>query len=831
MAETFIHEELSAREEAALRESFHPDLARSDISEFEENVPGGLDPFISEDEVHQHDAEPPGVSIFATLIERLLARFQFDAIDTRITIVNPQNSSFTLIVPDIRYSTESQATPSQVPEGGVHEPAEKVTLGEVRKVTITGATVTTRCMRPSSPKPLAASPAKSPDTASGNAVLSTPSSPTTPITPSPPAHSEPELSHSQAYSPEYSPEVPQIRSLPSPAEPSSPYHSDSSDMDEETQMFMSQSIAMLPPRPISPASSVASSMYQSAISTSAPDTGLDDIPEEAPQSRSSTPSPPERVEAVEEEASRSPVETVESPIATPPASRSPVSSPFQRRLDIRNAEIEDETVLSLGSEPIEIRLTTPSPRPPPVPQPSPSSTPSNAQHDSRAASRATTDDSAPRQDRMRVDLTMGTIACALSASQIRSVIDIAEVWTSHSPVPSPPQVPKPAGEASSPSPFDDLEGALRVRGIVMLLLSSSRTSASSPDDALTEFFSRPLVPPRLPGGYVRVHIEGISSSLSIRPGDVITKGRRTSSGRDAPSVSASLTISEISAFAFLPPPSPGADMSACPILVMDPHLPSQYTPGHVHPSLDTSSEHSASLPAFDIIDWTHPSQRSSGAKLSWWRTKPSAPPRPSSQSARRDAEPSESSSPPSARPFPVVLPSSPGRLGLAGLSLSPGKSHQPIPKPTPPALTVKFRPAAKDHRDAADVQVTLAPVHVFLDAGAIFGPVQDGKSEVLRFVEELAGSRDTQQTQGPVDAEPVESDEDTEGEGSRPGTPRAPGLRGFREDDAERERRRLEQLVLDDLDLGYDYRKPTAQTQTTPRSRRIKVDSELLPHK
>lgn len=110
----------------------------------------------------------------------------------------------------------------------------------------------------------------------------------------------------------------------------------------------------------------------------------------------------------------------------------------------------------------------------------------------------------------------------------------------------------------------------------------------------------------------------------------------------------------------------------------------------------------------------------------------------------------------------------------------------------------------------------------------MLSPARDGKSELLRFVEELAGSREPQQTQGLADAEPAESDDDTEDGGSRPGTPRAPGLRGFREDDAERERRRLEQLVLDDLDLGYDYRKPSAQTQTTPRSRRIKVSGETL---
>lgn len=817
VAETFIHEELSAREEAALRESFHPDLDRSELSESEDIVPGGLDPFISEDEVHQHDAEPPGVSIFATLIERLLARFQFDATDTRITIVNPQESSFTLIVPDIRYSTESQATSSTIPEGDTRVPDEKATAGEVRKVMITGATVTSRCLRPPTLQPITALPTSSSRTASVHAVSPKSTTPTTPIDQSVIAHDEGNSPDSHAHTPD----VLQSSGSPPPAEPSSPYHSDSSDMDEETQMFMSQSIAVLPPRPISPASSVGSSMYQSAISTSAPDTGLDNIPEEVPPSRDSTPSPPRRMEPLEDDGSRSPVQTPSLPVDSPMSSRSPVVSPFQRRLEIRTGEIEDETVLSLGSEPIEIRLTTPSPRGSSTTQSASSAASPNVQQESRTASRENPDGSAPRQDRMRVDLTIGTIACALSARQIRSILDIAEAWSSHSPVPSRPQEPTSPGEAGPPSPLDDLEGALRVRGIVILLLSSSRTSASNPDDALTEFFSRPLVPPRLPSGYVRVHIEGISSSLSIRPGEV-AKSKRASYGREAPSMSMSSTITDIAAFTFLPPPGPGVDMLASPILITDPHLPSQYTLGHIHPSLDTSSEPSGSLPSFDITDWTEPTQQSLGAKLSMWRTKLAASTRPSSQSARRDAEPSVSTSPPSVRPFPVVLPSSPGRLGLAGLSSSPGKAHQTAPKPVPPALAVKFRPASKDHRETADIQVSLAPLHIFLDVGAILGPTQDGKSEALRFLEEIADSHGAQQAQE-AGTEPMEYDEDTEEEGSRPTTPRVSGLRGFREEDAERERRRLEQLVLDDLDLGYDYRKPAAQPQTTPRSRRSKV--------
>ena len=246
VAETFIHEELSAHEEAALRESFHPDLGPPGSHLPEDNVPGSLDPFMSEEEVHQHDTDPPGVSIFATLIERLLARFQFDATDTRITIVNPQETSFTLIVPEIRYSTDSQSQTSASPGGDSSN-----VMGEVRKVLITGVTVTSRCLRPlgqqSLPTRKTMALATSPQAHSPEA-----SSPTTPVSVSPAA---PCLAHEQLQV-EPPSEIEPGTASPPPDEPSSP-QSDSSDMDEETQLFMSQSIAALPPRPVSPASSIA----------------------------------------------------------------------------------------------------------------------------------------------------------------------------------------------------------------------------------------------------------------------------------------------------------------------------------------------------------------------------------------------------------------------------------------------------------------------------------------------------------------------------------------------------------------------------------------------
>ncbi|KAI0362114.1 hypothetical protein OH77DRAFT_20625 [Trametes cingulata] len=854
VAETFIHEELSAREEAALRESFHPELANSGLHDSEGHVPGGLNPFISEEEVHEHDADPPGVSIFATLIERLLARFQFDATDTRITIVNPQEASFTLVVPEIRYITESQSSSSTASSAGKDVSGEKVDSGEVRKVIITGATVTTRCLRPFSMPPVTVLGTTSPFTESRSGASPKAASPTTTVSPHSPVSRWPDLheSHTDLSDLSLGPSTP-------PAAPSSPY-SDSSDMDEETQLFMSQSIAALPPRPVSPASSIGSSMYQSAVSMSAPDSHLDDIPEEVPRSRSETPPAPVPVESQEQSASCSPVQRASSvpnspivppsPIkSSPVVPNSPLASPFQRRLDTRTGEIEDETVLSLGSEPIEIRLITPPSRA----SPAPTSVPENRGQGLRSSQRPGAEGTPSQEDRVRLEVTMGVIACAFNARQVRSIVDIAEAWSSHSPTPSSSAAAPPSGDGSSTSPLDDVEGALRIRGIVILLLPSLRTTASNPDDALTEYFASPLIPPRLPHACARIHIEGISSSLSVRR-DESPKGKRGSSRRETPSTFLSFTISDVSAFAFLPSSRTDAEMTASPIFITDPHLPSQYPLDHVHPALDTASEPSPSLPSFDATDWTGPSQ-GAPAKLSLWRTRPVGSGRTASQAMpsamyygspqspshlaspfEKEEEAIQPSSSPPSRPMTVVLPTSPGRLGLAGLSSSPGKRKQTNSKSVTPALSVKFRTGSSQRNgrrgedSAPDVQISLAPLHVFVDAGAILSPTPYGKSEALRFLDELA-SRKVEQTAETAAAVKPEYEDDTEEEGSRPGTPKASGLQTLRERDAERERRRLEQLVLEDLDLGYDYRQPEPSRPSTTnyKTRRAKRSRQKEP--
>ncbi|KAH9946106.1 uncharacterized protein BXZ73DRAFT_86295 [Epithele typhae] len=813
VAETFIHEELTPNEEATLRESIHPEFSSPSQKRSEEHVPGGLDPFMSEEEVHFSDADPPGVSIFATLIERLLARFQFDATDTRITIVNPGQACFTLIIPDIRYGTQSQDSSSRSSNTDASKSPRTTLTGEVRKVSISGITLTTRCLRPMSPHPLTpCSPVLTPKTLSptmSHTGLSASQMSVSVTALDVQPHDTGEEPFNEAPGEPYEPTAmdppPNLEDSihivvdqgAGTIEPSSPY-SDSSDMDEDIQMFMSQSIALLPPRPVSPTSSVASSMYQSAVSTGG-EVALDDIPEEnSVHSRSATPPaepspPPSPLQSASASTPNSPEPSPRpSPRPSPP-SYPPLSSPQQTSIEdvvpdlqpmphsipqlvqdvVQDPATKDETILSFGSEPIELRLTTPPPF--------------------RAAETPSSEASAPKStqpeaarplagyEKVRVDVSMGIIACAFNARQIRSIIDAVELWTSHSAPFILPTAPDASGKVagSSPIPLDDIEGTIYCRGLIFLLLPALRTSASGPDDALTEFFARPLVPPHLPRGYGRLHLETVSCSFTSKR-DGPTGSKRGSSKKP---VLPSMT-----------------ELSASPILISDPNLPSQYHVAHIHPTLVPSSVESSSvLPTFDIIDWTAPTQRSSAAKLSMWRTRASQPP---SRGHRK------SSSSPVQHRIPVALPSSPGRLGLAGLSSPSSRTIQDATKSYAPAIAVMFRSAASP-AEAAEVNMSLAPLHVFVDAGMLLSPREHDKSEFLQFVEEItAPSRQYSPTVAGAGGDEDGAVLDI----------RMKNVQLLHALEQERERRRLERLVLEDLDLGFDYREQR-KSPTTPTRR------------
>ncbi|TFK29985.1 hypothetical protein FA15DRAFT_663305 [Coprinopsis marcescibilis] len=209
VAETFVQEELSGAQEAQLWESFSAAAHSQDPEDH--NVPGGLEFISGIEKQGDYELDPAGVSIFATLIERLLARFQFDARDIQVTVVDPENISLKFSLSEIRYTTNEV--------GGQDENVED---GTQRTLSLHGMTLTALGY---------------PIEFEGS--VHTPST-TRPGSPSD-VETDPEIS-----SPDSSP------------------RSSTSSFDEDTQFQMSQSLVGLPPPHL--ADSMAGSIYHSIMS-------------------------------------------------------------------------------------------------------------------------------------------------------------------------------------------------------------------------------------------------------------------------------------------------------------------------------------------------------------------------------------------------------------------------------------------------------------------------------------------------------------------------------------------------------------------------------------
>lgn len=765
VADTFIHEELSPPEEAELRESLHVDPSKPAQSK-QDHLPGGFDSFLSDGDESRGDVDPAGVSIFATLLERLLARFEFEASDLRFTLVHPDHASFTLTIPEVRYSTESKGSGTADIPSHAHEPHRSVIEGAIRSVTISGVSVTTRCLRPSSPVPITPT----------DSQVST---------------KHPSITHLSPSSP-----------VPGSPGPPSPY-SDNSDLDDETQLLMSQSIAVFPPRPPSPSSSVASSMYQSAISnasTSRHRSG--DLSQMSPLHNDTFPS-----------------EDARHASSLPPI------------LEVSTNEIEDEMLLSFASDPILLRLITPSTARP-LPR---TEVPPNEE-----SSRPVETPLPPPDNSIRIEVSLGTIGIALRARHIRSLLDVAQLWTSHSPVSHTSKPESTDSSTQSSSLLDNLQGSLQLRGLAILLLPAREASTSNDADALAEFFRRPVAPPRCSHGYVRLQLEGIGATFSSK----VEESRIPRTPKATPSkrmLQSSFWISDLSIFAFISSGSTDllSDLSALPILITDPRLPSQYPVSHSHMNIHDPDLYS-DLPTFDVEDWTHPSNRATTAKLSLWRTRPphGRPPSVVGSPARKTEDlPSVSPS----RPSPMQ--SSPLKRPVSlGMSISPGKAPEIVQRTQSPALLVNVtmqttsglvktsRGLRSRTVTSTKVEVNLVPLHAFLDFGLLEAKGdKSSSSHTAIFLEELstptlppAVESEDDVGAGEDEEDPEEDDADTP-----PATPRVGGTYGFQRAEREREneRRRLEKMVLEDLDLGFDYGQSASRKGTGQSAPRVCIDS------
>ena len=503
VAESFIHEELSPREAVAFWQTLHPTTpSPSDVEE--QAIPGGLDTINATNDRHKLDMDPEGVSVFATLIERLLARFEFDVQDLTVTLIHPGNMSLTLFLEEIRYQT-------------VSKDADLCSRGESRTLSINGCHLTARNLDSNIPLTF-------PSTASASASPST-SRPLSRIS--------------------------------------------SSSIDEETQFTMSQSLASLPPRADPLSTSTSSSMYQSALSRSFLDP-LDEISE-----------------------------------AVPEANIVPLSSEAPLNVPVLTAR-KGNRLLSFGSLPIDIQLTTPSPV-------------AKASNDDPFLPHA--EDGTYSDEIMQVAVSMGVVACALRPWHIHGLLQLMQSLD------RPHQKASKVDAESFGKSFTLCNIPLRIhtqlRGLVFLLLPSPR-SVHCMTDSVENFFDRCLVPPPLDCGYTRIHLDGLTASLvcsSHQKQDSDAPGSPTSDAEiNSSSLSLEFAITDMSIFFFSKPPfdNTSSQLSAFPLLLTDPHLATQYPTSHIHPRGNESYNH---LPRFDIIDWTEEKCQSFGTRLSAWRVR------------------------------------------------------------------------------------------------------------------------------------------------------------------------------------------------------------------
>jgi autophagy-related protein 2 len=712
VAETFIHDELTPREGATLRQTLRPSSGSLPLADESENLPGGFNPFgynLNAEEARKEphgDDDPAGVSVFATLIERLLAKFEFSAVDTRVTIIYPGRASFTLSVSELTYHTD-QSPRSETNSGLQSASGGSNRCGQIRTVSISGLKVTSRdlCVVASSPT-----------------VTSTLS----PVS----------FTSSRTSSPlHFNQSVDQISR-----------NSSSSSLDEDAQFMMSQSIAMLPPSSLH-LSSASSSMYQSAISTA----------HAQPVKVDNTTTPLSALQINDN------INNIGR--ARPP----PISVSCQDPVE--------DVLLSFGSQPIVFSLQTPPRRT----QPSGQIPQAGGDHPANPE-----DFDKPEQETLKLSVMVGTLACAFRSGHLRVLLDIVDACVPKLPTPSPVSR-KEASSSELPRAALRLDANVIIRGIVIIALPEPATREVF---SLDTFYERPLVPPRQPCTYLRLFLDALSitfrlSTSSESPDLSVSGVPRTSSVPVNQSISAKMVVSDLSLFAFHAVSSVDDSQVAAPILIIDPYLPTSHVARHYRPSLASERPKDIKLPEFEIVDWTQAKLKSGSAKLSTWRLrnrvvsgkadKPHAP-------FRRHCD----------------LPDSPNPFILSEME---DKLPPPAAVEVSSQLTLPF--PSKEHSWTVDVK--MAPLHLFFDLGMAFKDdllmhfVDDIASAAIftpRKTTDMLGSQNfRQQSLGEL-SEDVDVERDIH---IRQTSPHAR--------EREEERKRLEALVLEDLNLAMKYQR------------------------
>ena len=502
-----------------------------------------------------------------------------------------------------------------------------------------------------------------------------------------------------------------------------------------------------------------------------------------------------------------------------PSNRTAGDCPLSPADEATKDELFHRVMVSLVTEPIVVHITTSTPPVPP-----------KALAQTAPTSHTTEPDTSrpdPLQPNLEISVSVGVVACALTAAQISAILDIISVIGTHSGQNGEPSVSKNAGLVAPPLSFlDQVSLMLQIRGIVLLLQSVPASLTASFEDAhdvpLNDFFSHPLTPPKPNYGYIRFIMDTLKADFSVSTTleqlvdelspvlDQLRERRRASRGvRRTTSSHLRFSIGDLSACAFCMPNNAMAattahDFFALPILLTDPLLYTQYSPEH-HPP-PTAEQHQdispefireafSPLPEFEISDWTSEEHRTSQAKLSLWRVKP-----PPSYRRSHRSHPGDS-------PIPPLMASSPN------VAAEESSANRPQPALSGQVSLSSSRDPGigTDAESACDIHVNVIPLHVFVDVGSM--------AAALDFLEVISIRRTSpgSPTMSSGDSGTDSETEDHEG-----------AHRYINSDDLTplsspqtKTLQRIHQQELDDLNLSVDYLSgASAPRQPSPRSRK-----------
>lgn len=728
-AQLFAHEEITREESTEAYQALQSSGA-SRTSKDDDYVPGGLDAPKDDPEVLA-DAEPIGISMFASMFEYLLSQFTFSAKDIRITVVHPDRSSFRFKVSELHYGR---------PTSGPGE--------STRTISISGLEMAHRDLSTSGSPASGHSETHSLRSAScefntaSHRVDNVSLSPTITIPSSPPPSSSPEgRSGSNESVPPVGSSPPEDRSRPSSASGS-------------TNSSIFHSVLT------SHGSKLESGSCEATV-THSQDVGANDIE----QSQSG-------------------------------------DTAGECLLSQADEAMEDglfhQVFFSLATEPIVVHITT-------------------------SALRPVQTQSGPYASlpNLEISVSVGIVACALTAAQISSILDVVSTIGSHSRPSTAPPTSKGAGTVVPPlSLLDQATLTIQIRGLVLLLQSvPAPLSSSSRDLPLTDFFAHPLMPPKTNHGYIRFLIDGVRADLSVyttleqltdeptpSPDHIQERSRPPRVVRGTTSSHIRFSVGDLSAFAFNVDSNATTShvahqASVLPIILTDPHLFTQYRPEHHFPSntghYDVSPDFLRNavptLPEFGIMDWTLESNRTSQAKLSLWRVRP--PP------GYRRFQKSHAGEPPMTPP----VASSP-------------KSISEETSPNKPQSALSGRVLLSSSKDpgtgatpesTSSVHIDVIPLHVFVD--------MEGISTALDFLEKSSVPRSRSGSSEPeVENHGSAHGHDNSGDPTPLPSPHRKTLQQTRE------------AELEDLNLSVDYLSESVARGSSRKPRKIYRHTEVF---